>query len=270
MQVCYVSEMHKSVRHKTILAGVEAISISSDRTFPRHSHDEFGFGYIVDGAQDSWSGRGLVEAEAGDTITVNPGELHDGVGRKGYPRHWRMMFLSPTAIQGYCDKPVRSAEFSRPVLRSRQALKQSAEAFTALTQDQPDANHAEQLLMLALHTQLDSNPLTGRDTRRTPEVRTVLDMIFQGWDSSLSLADFAVATNSSRYQILRRFSYEVGTTPHAYLTQHRIKRAKEMIVAGSPLAETALACGFSDQSHLTRAFSRQLGLTPGCFVRKVG
>lgn len=261
--------MHKSIRHQTVLKGVDAISIKSDRTFPRHSHDEFGFGYIVDGAQDSWSGRGLVEAEAGDTITVNPGELHDGVGRNGHPRYWRMLFLSPEAIRDYCDRPVGTAEFSLPVHRSRQALKFSADAFSALTQDQPDADHAEQLLILALHAQLDPDLATSRDTQCTSEVRMVLDMIFQSWGSSLSLADFAVATGTSRYQILRRFSREIGATPHVYLTQHRIKRAKEMITAGLPLAETALACGFSDQSHLTRAFSRQLGLTPGCFALKV-
>ena len=93
-------------------------------------------------------------------------------------------------------------------------------------------------------------------------------MIFQSWEAPLSLADFADATGTSRYQILRRFSRELGATPYAYLTQHRIKRAKDKIVAGASLADTAVACGFSDQSHLTRAFSRQFGLTPGCFLKR--
>jgi len=261
--------MHKSVRHKTVLQGVDAISIRSDRTFPRHSHDEFGFGYMVDGAQDSWSGRGLVEAEAGDTITVNPAELHDGVGRKGRPRHWRMLFLSPAALGNLCDVPPGRVQFARPVNQLQHAFKLAVDAFEAVTQDQPDADHAEQLVMLALGAQLDAETDTGvsENLRRSSEVGTVLEMIFESWDSGLSLDDFANATNTSRYQILRRFSRELGATPHAYLTQHRVKRAKKMIVGGSSLADTAAACGFSDQSHLTRTFSRQLGLTPGCFVQ---
>lgn len=262
--------MHISVRHKTVLPGVDAISIKSDRTFPRHSHDEFGFGYIVDGAQDSWSGRGLVEAKAGDTITVNPAELHDGVGRRGRPRHWRMLFLSPEALGGLCDISPESARFSRPVNQSGRALKLAADAFTAVSLDQPDVNHVEQLIMLALGAQLE--PETGIGTsevsRCSLEVETVLNMILQSWDTPLSLEDYATATDTSRYWILRRFSHELGATPHAYLMQHRIKRAKEMIVNGASLADTAFACGFSDQSHLTRAFSRQLGLTPGCFVHR--
>ena len=90
--------MHKSVRHSTVVSGIEVISITSDRSFPRHTHDEFGLGYLVDGAQKSWSGRGLVESEAGDVTTANPGEMHEGVGRKGYPRHRQMLFLTPDAI----------------------------------------------------------------------------------------------------------------------------------------------------------------------------
>lgn len=261
--------MHKSARHQTILPGIDAISIKSDRTFPRHTHDEFGFGYIVAGGQDSWSGRGQVEAQAGDTITVNPAELHDGIGSQGQPRHWRMLFLSPAALAGFTDVPVENAEFSRPVNRSRQALRLAADAIKAVTLDQPDRNHAEQLVMLALAAQLEPNhngdiPKTSVHSK---DVQTVLGMIFQNWDAPLSLADFATATNTSKFQILRRFSRELGTTPHAYLTQHRVKRAKDMIMAGSSLADTAIACGFSDQSHLTRTFSRQLGMTPGCFAR---
>ena len=263
--------MHKSVRHKAVLSGVDAISIMSDRTFPRHSHDEFGFGYIVDGAQDSWSGRGLGEAEAGDTITVNPAELHDGVGRRGRPRHWRMLFLSPSALGDFCDVAPESARFSRPVNQSRHALKLAVDAFAAVTLHQPDTDHAEQLVMLALGAQLEPETETGtfEGSRCSAEVETVLDMIFQCWDTPISLDDYATATDTSRYQILRQFSRELGATPHAFLTQHRVKRAKEMIMKGAPLADTAFACGFSDQSHLTRAFSRQIGLTPGCFSQKV-
>ncbi|MEL7113427.1 MAG: AraC family transcriptional regulator [Pseudomonadota bacterium] len=260
--------MHTSARHQSILPGIDVISINSDRTFPRHSHDEFGFGYVVNGGQESWSGRGLVEAEAGDTITVNPAELHDGIGCKGSPRHWRMLYLSPAALAEFSDIPVENAEFSFPVNRSKQAFRLAVDAIEALTLDQPDQDHAEQLVILALAAQLQptENGKISGTSRLSNDVKTVLDMIFQDWETPLSLADFAAETCTSKFQILRRFSRELGTSPHAYLTQHRVKRAKAMIMAGSSLAETAVACGFSDQSHLTRTYSRQFGLTPGCFT----
>ncbi|HIP78910.1 MAG TPA: AraC family transcriptional regulator, partial [Kiloniellaceae bacterium] len=54
-----------------------------------------------------------------------------------------------------------------------------------------------------------------------------------------------------------------GTTPHAYLTQHRVKKARGYLREGLPLAEAAVASGFADQSHMTRAFVRQFGISPG-------
>ena len=153
--------MHKSVRHKSILPGIDAISIKSDRTFPRHSHDEFGLGYIVEGAQDSWSGRGLVEAVAGDTITVNPSELHDGIGLSGNPRHWRMLFLSPAAVEDFCDEPQGRTRFCLPVNRSQSALKLAVKAFAAVALDRSNVDHAEQLVMLALGAQFE--PEADRD-----------------------------------------------------------------------------------------------------------
>jgi hypothetical protein len=69
--------MHRSARHCTKIPGIEAISIISDRIFPRHTHDKFGIGYLVDGGQESWSGRGHVEARKGDIITVTRRNLVD-------------------------------------------------------------------------------------------------------------------------------------------------------------------------------------------------
>jgi AraC-like DNA-binding protein len=43
----------------------------------------------------------------------------------------------------------------------------------------------------------------------------------------------------------------------------RLQRARRMIETGEPLAETAVATGFTDQSHLNRQFKKAYGVTPG-------
>ena len=58
--------------------GVVAVSADTSHVFGRHSHDQFGIGAILRGAQKSLSGRGIVEAQAGDVIAVNPGEADRG------------------------------------------------------------------------------------------------------------------------------------------------------------------------------------------------
>jgi AraC-like DNA-binding protein len=42
-----------------------------------------------------------------------------------------------------------------------------------------------------------------------------------------------------------------------------VRLARRLLAAGRPPAEAALQVGFADQSHMTRAFVRQFGITPG-------
>jgi AraC-like DNA-binding protein len=50
---------------------------------------------------------------------------------------------------------------------------------------------------------------------------------------------------------------------HAYQVQRRVALARRLIAQGQPLAEVAAACGFADQSHMTRQFVRKYGVSPG-------
>ena len=257
--------MHKTLHHQINADGIEALAIRSDRTFPRHSHDDFGFGYVVAGGQESWSGRGLVEAGAGDVITVNPAELHDGCGQPNAPREWRMLFLKPEALGRFSDLHPGKVEWHNPVLSDPVVRGAVARAFAAVMAEQLDQGQIEETLLAAIRALAGDVPLElGKTTvSLSRPVTRVLDQIGQDWAAPLSLKDFAATAGMSRYGLLRRFSREVGTTPHVYLMQHRVKRARTAISEGTPLAEAALGAGFADQSHLTRCFARQYGLPPG-------
>lgn len=95
------------------LPGLQAIAAESNRSFPRHMHDVFGIGVMDRGGQRSASGRGAVEAVRGDVITVNPGEVHDGVAMRGEARAWRMLHLAPALLS---DGVPQGFELTRPVL----------------------------------------------------------------------------------------------------------------------------------------------------------
>jgi len=66
---------------KVALKGIDAMSASTSRTYPRHTHDQYGIGVIDRGGHASLSGRGQVQAGTGNLIFVNPGEVHDGRAR---------------------------------------------------------------------------------------------------------------------------------------------------------------------------------------------
>lgn len=84
----------------------------------------------------------------------------------------------------------------------------------------------------------------------------------------ISLADVARQCGLSVSQFARAFKTTTGVAPHRWLIQLRVEAAKQHLADPSMrLAEIALCCGFADQSHLTRVFSRYTGITPAAWRR---
>jgi AraC-like DNA-binding protein len=252
--------------------GVRAVEASSRQTFARHTHDEFGIGVIRRGGQRSASGRGQVEAGPGDVITVNPGEVHDGapVGDRG--RAWRILYFDPPliadAVQDISEGRAGAREFADPVVRTPGVAAGVERLFSAMTAERPAPEILKEGLLLGVlaKVMLAVDPADRRPSA-PGAIREAIALIDDEPSAPVALADLARASGLSRFQVLRGFVRATGLTPHAYLIQRRTDAARRLIAAGAGLAEAAAACGFSDQSHMTRLFGRKYGLTPGDCAR---
>jgi AraC-like DNA-binding protein len=79
-----------------------------------------------------------------------------------------------------------------------------------------------------------------------------------------ALAELAAIAGLSVFHFARQFKQSAGITPHHYLVERRVERAREML-ARTDLSLSEIATGFSDQSHFARHFGQMLGMTPGQF-----
>ncbi|MFC3581954.1 helix-turn-helix domain-containing protein [Sphingomonas hylomeconis] len=96
------------------------------------------------------------------------------------------------------------------------------------------------------------------------QLRQVRDYMVAHLAESVKLEALAAVVALSASQLMRSFRRRTGTSPHQYLMRLRLDQARALIVGGVlPLADIALACGFSSQSHLTAIMRREDGLTPG-------
>lgn len=96
-----------------------------------------------------------------------------------------------------------------------------------------------------------------------------IDLIEARFDEPISLGDLAEASGLGQRQLCRAFRDATGLSPHQYLLRCRVDNARRLIGQGLPLSEVALACGFADQSQLTRTFVRFVGTPPGSYRRNV-
>ncbi|MGO4727695.1 MULTISPECIES: AraC family transcriptional regulator [unclassified Inquilinus] len=256
---------HHVEQHRSAVPGIDAMTLASTHHFPRHSHDQFGIGVIGFGAQRSWSGIGAVEAGAGDVIMVNPGEMHDGAPAGGAARGWRMIYLDPALVAGeLAEEAAGPVEIVRPVAQDPLLARHFARLFAGLTAARPDRLAGEEALLRALaHVQRRHGVAPAPSGGPAPSVARALRRLDGAPELPATLAELAALSGISRFQLLRGFAREVGITPHAYLVQRRVHLARQLLARGRTPAEAAAEAGFADQSHLTRAFLRQLGVTPG-------
>lgn len=259
--------------------GIQAVHSLSERHFNRHWHDSFGIGLLDQGAQRSASGRGEVDAQAGDLLAHNPGEVHDGRPLGGRPRGWRMLHIEPRMLAEAAGR--REVELAQPVIRNgglRAALLhllarmhawQGGDAADVgrLACDEALAAVVGQLLAAhASAAPLPADGAAGADRARLVQVR---DRLADDLLRAPSLDELATLAQLGKYQLLRRFTRAFGLPPHAWLLQQRVARARGTIRMGASLSQAAAQAGFADQSHMTRAFMRQFGFTPGAWQRAV-
>lgn len=69
----------------------------------------------------------------------------------------------------------------------------------------------------------------------------------------------------SKFHFMRLFKKIYGRTPHQYLTQVRIERAKVYLSAGDPVTKVCFDVGFDSVSSFTGLFKRRTGVTPAAF-----
>jgi len=103
------------------------------------------------------------------------------------------------------------------------------------------------------------------------KMRRLIDFIEEHLDGDLSLDAMAAEVDVSPLYLARAFKAAVGQSPHQYVLQRRIERAKELLRGTDrPIVDVALSAGFSSQSHLSNWFLRNVGVSPAVYRREGG
>ncbi len=241
-----------------------------DHAFPRHSHERFTVGVFGPRNGKIRFRRGTFAAAEGAILAVPPDEAHSADPARHCGWSYRTLYPSTRIVElalestGHAVSPV----FERPVIHNPSLARGLFDLHSALESAAPSLAIEERLLEL-IRTLVDRH---GSERNRTsPEVssaavaraRCYLD---DNFSKAVKLAELSAVCGISPFHMIRSFRDSFGMPPHAYLTQVRANRARDLLLAGEALSSVAYTCGFSDQSHLTRTFKRIFGVTPGAYV----
>lgn len=264
-------DRHNTTRYWNA-TGVDGLScLHADFTthdYAPHQHDAFVVAVTESGGSEFRSRGRSDEARESVLLVFNPAEPHSG--RMGWSKRWRYrsLYLTQPAIDHVTaglgiDRP---AYFMRNVLGDADLIAAFARLHRSLDEGHDPLEEHE--LLVASFGELFTRhgdgaraiPTVPRDEAAVSIV--VKRMASQHAESGLSLDEMGLWVGMTAFQLIGLFKRTIGLTPHAYLTQLRLKAAIRELKAGAPIADAALASGFYDQSALTRHFKRSFGITP--------
>jgi AraC family transcriptional regulator len=215
-------------------------------------------------------------------VSLGPGDV--SLLTRAAPSHWVWprdievvhIYLTEDELaatcQQMCDREVSDIELHDTLQAGDPAIHRTAMALAA---EAARGGIGGSLLIESLACQLsvyilrrhaevrfkEQEPARGLSPRQR---HLINDYVKAHLDQSISLNDLAGALALSRYHFARGFREAMGVTPHEFVLRQRVARAQLLLRrTRAPLHEIASACGFADQSHMTRVFKKQLGLTPG-------
>ncbi len=94
-------------------------------------------------------------------------------------------------------------------------------------------------------------------------LRLVTSYINENLDHDIRLRELATIAGLSDYHFARSFRQSTGQTPHQYLRQVRVNRAKALLMRPHwTVIQVAGAVGFADPSHFAKVFRASTGLSP--------
>lgn len=246
------------------------------QTFSKHAHDRFAIGVIERGALGFQYRREKWVAPAGSVNLAIPGEPHDGHAEDG-AWMYRMLYLDARLLQqataeitgriGYIPS------FRHGVIHDSHLAGEIHQLHVSLRETSLAQLEQEALVLHVLQHLIaryaDEHPAPRSPSSDPDAVRRVREYIDSHYAENPSTQDLARIANFSPYHFIHLFHDEMGLPPHAYLTQVRVVRAKELLSQGWPISQVALETGFVDQSHLTRQFKRMMGVTPGQYRKSI-
>lgn len=234
-------------------------------TFPRHTHQSFSLGLIGKGQRTIQIGKQEWHIAAGEGFIINPWQPHTchTFGSEGH-NYWvisinqawmQRLFTESTSKIGF-------PYFSQIRITDSTFLASLA----AWLQNRPASNKQTLIDLLQTNLMHDAQEITLSRPSSSDSLATAFQQLEARQDETISLHELATATHLSPFYLNRAFRKAEGIPPHAYHLQMRIKKSLQILLETDSIVTTAQQLGFADQSHFTRLFKRQVGITPGRFL----
>lgn len=246
-------------------------SQASSTCYGLHSHTTVSIGLIVSGQAVIEVANEKISINQGDIVMFNPGQAHACNPLENKQWAYHMLYFD----QAWWQQTVKeltaeniSANFQSAVITAPKLCKELSKINEGLFESITGSNFDDFELQLIIWinrflSELEPAEIAAKERGTPPEwIEHVKHFLEENVAQVVKLKSLCEISQQPMTQLIRRFKFHCGLTPYAYLQNHRINKAKEMLAKGAVIADVALELGFADQSHLHRLFKRLVACTP--------
>ena len=213
----------------------------------------------------------------GDIVLIGSRCVHKPELSEGAAYERVIIYVSPEYLQKMsapdCDLLSLFSGEKGHVLRLKEQRRKAVFAlFSKLEQDLGSDGFGRAVLSQAglLHLLVElgramedsSTNLPHPSVPQNPRVLEMMAYLNENLAEQIDIDRLAERFFISKFYMMRLFQRETGTTIHAYLTQRRLLKARELMDSGVGAMESCYACGFHSYSSFTRAYGKYFGTTP--------
>lgn len=242
----------------------------SSHAFPKHWHETYVIQVVEHGVNEIiLEGKTWIACK-NSIVLINPFEVHDGRSRGKAPMTYRCIYPTPDHLQdvlSQMENPKGQTPFFPQSVIQDENLASLILHVHGQSQFGSDSIELQSLVLQMLSELILKHShhrvtLRARPVEKT-SVRSAREYIQDHFMENITLNQLAKISGLSAFHFLRTFQKTYSLSPHEFLKNVRIERARELLKRGHPITEVAAQTGFYDQSHLNRNFKKILGLTPG-------
>lgn len=263
----FVQRPQFTVRH-TATAGCE---------FQSHSHSAFTVTVMLAGRMTATIGGCVLELSGGDVALTNTGQSHSG---HAVEVEFVSIGASPVLVNELVSEIGLMRTAADIVFRSSLAIDETLTRFAREIVSEMAAEQVGSAVMLdALVRQLVIHLLRYHLTVRKSDqielsragpvdrrLRRAIEFMHDNFAREIAVEEIAAAAYLSEYHFARFFKQISGVTPHVYLANLRLERARKLLVETAlPISEIASMVGYQSQSHFTKVFKSVTGVTPRAY-----
>jgi AraC family transcriptional regulator len=245
--------------------------------FDAHAHTSFTLTALLAGRMHACIGENEFALTASDIALTGIGQLH---AAEADDVDFVSIHIHPALINRLAAEMNLTRAMAEIVFRASHTTDETIMAIARLiASEATDEKPGQEIMIEALVRQMAIHLLRSHfAVRKSAQIelsraglvdrrlRRAIEFMHDNYGRELALEEIAASAYLSEYHFARLFKQITGATPHVYLANLRIERARRLLVETRlPIIEIAAMVGYQSQSHFTKIFKSVTGITPRAY-----